>query len=69
MSKSLLKKAVKLFDNKPAAFARAIEASRQQVYQMMKTGHVPPSRCKAIERATNGEVTAEQLRPDIFKAA
>ncbi|WP_336606339.1 transcriptional regulator [Calidifontimicrobium sp. SYSU G02091] len=28
-------------------------------------GRVPPDRCPAIERATGGEVTCEQLRPDV----
>jgi DNA-binding transcriptional regulator YdaS (Cro superfamily) len=28
-------------------------------------GRVPPQRCPAIERATAGAVTAEQLRPDV----
>ena len=27
---------------------------------------VPAERCPAIERATNGEVTADQLRPDVI---
>jgi len=30
---------------------------------------VPAERCRAIERATNGEVTAHDLRPDIFGPA
>lgn len=28
-------------------------------------GRVPPQRCPAIERATHGTVTVEQLRPDV----
>lgn len=28
-------------------------------------GRVPPDRCPAIERATGGAVTCEQLRPDV----
>lgn len=63
-----MKKAVKLL-KRPSALAKAIGATRQQVNDMLKTGRVPASRCKAIEAATGGAVTAEQLRPDIFKAA
>lgn len=28
-------------------------------------GRIPPDRCPAIERATSGRVTVEQLRPDV----
>lgn len=28
-------------------------------------GRVPPDRCPAIERATEGRVTCEELRPDV----
>lgn len=30
---------------------------------------IPPNRWQAIERLTNGEVTREDLRPDLFAAA
>ena len=30
------------------------------------TRPVPPTRCRAIEAATDGRVTCEELRPDVF---
>lgn len=63
-----MKKAVKIVGSQ-SALAEAIGATRQQVWRMLDTGQVPPSRCKSIEKATNGAVPAEQLRPDIFKVA
>lgn len=37
------------------------------VTQWKMSGHkVPAHQCKIIERLTDGMVTAEQLRPDVF---
>lgn len=63
-----MKKAIRIVGSQ-SALAEAIAATRQQVWRMTSTGKVPASRCKAIEQATSGQVTAEDLRPDIFKAA
>lgn len=52
--------------------ARAAEAfgvSPQFLRRMIRDSYIPPGRCKTIEAATNGAVTAEQLRPDIFGPA
>lgn len=39
------------------------------VTQWRRRGQVPAERCRAIEAATNGEVTRYQLRPDVFGEA
>ncbi|MFA7278616.1 MAG: helix-turn-helix domain-containing protein [Sterolibacterium sp.] len=48
------------------ALARILKVSSPTVSQW-RTGirRVPAERCPAIERATNGEVTCEELRPDV----
>lgn len=52
-----------------AELARLLETSPPNVHKMLKTGRVPAKHCRKIESATGGAVTAEQLRPDIFRAA
>jgi DNA-binding transcriptional regulator YdaS (Cro superfamily) len=49
-----------------AEFARRIGV-RAQVVQQWRTGQrpIPPERCHAIETAAGGEVSCEQLRPDL----
>lgn len=49
-----------------AELARAADLSRPFIWQCA-TGErrLPPDRCPAIERATEGRVTVEQLRPDV----
>jgi len=51
-------------DNKE--LARAVGVSQVNV-SLWKTGarQVPAERCPAIERATNGAVRCEDLRPDV----
>lgn len=58
-------KAVAYFRTK-VALADALNVHRSYIGKMVKTGHVPVAQCRAIEMVTNGTVTAEQLRPDIF---
>lgn len=50
-----------------AALAAALGVSSSFVNQWV-TGKrpVPPTRCRAIEAATNSVVTCEELRPDVF---
>ena len=50
----------------PTALARSLGVSAPQAHQWL-TGvrKPPPDRCPAIERATEGRVTVEQLRPDV----
>ncbi len=49
------------------ALADAVGVPASFVSQWL-TGHrpVPPARCRAIEAATGGAVTAAELRPDVF---
>ena len=46
--------------------AKAFGISLPYLLKMLKEGRVPAERCRAIEAATGGKVTAEQLRPEIF---
>ncbi len=47
----------------PANLARSIGIRTQAISQWQKA---PANRCRAIEAATNGQVTRYQLRPDVF---
>ncbi len=49
------------------ALARATGVVQQQVWNWLNRdkGRTPPDRCPAIERATEGRVTCEELRPDV----
>lgn len=47
----------------PTVVARMLGIKPPSVFGWQ--GRVPPDRCPAIERATNGAVTVEQLRPDV----
>lgn len=48
-----------------AALARKLGVDRMLITHWRHRG-VPPRRCRAIEAATGGAVTAYDLRPDIF---
>jgi DNA-binding transcriptional regulator YdaS (Cro superfamily) len=48
------------------AAAAEIGINEQYLYQCLSgRTATPPDRCPAIERATAGKVTCEQLRPDV----
>jgi DNA-binding transcriptional regulator YdaS (Cro superfamily) len=47
-------------------FADSLGVSPQVVFNWRKRRSIPVDRCAAIEKVTGGEVTREQLRPDIF---
>jgi DNA-binding transcriptional regulator YdaS (Cro superfamily) len=49
--------------------ARRIGVRQGYVWKWLRSKKVPAERCAAIERATGGAVTREQLRPDIFGPA
>ena len=52
------------------ALAAAIGVSQQQVsYLMTKAKRIPAEVAIAVERATEGEVTRAELRPDLFGSA
>jgi DNA-binding transcriptional regulator YdaS (Cro superfamily) len=49
-----------------AVVAAAIGVNEQYLYQCLtRRRPTPPERCPAIERATSGKVTCEELRPDV----
>lgn len=49
-----------------ARLARQLDVSQPFVWQIAKGDRpAPPDRCPAIERAEEGRVTCEQLRPDV----
>ena len=50
------------------ALAEKIGKKQAHVAMWFRRGKVPSEVCKAIEGATAGAVTAEQLRPDVFGA-
>lgn len=61
-----VERALEYFDNQ-TAFAKAIGVCQSMVSQWLRnTRPVSPKKCRLIEAATNGEVTREDLRPDIF---
>lgn len=45
--------------------AGAIGVTQAAVSNWKSRGSVPPEQCPAIERACDGKVTVEQLRPDV----
>jgi DNA-binding transcriptional regulator YdaS (Cro superfamily) len=60
----ILDKAISLFDSQ-ADMAKAINVGPMSICHWKKRG-VPAKHCLSIERATNGQVKATDLRPDIF---
>lgn len=59
-----LKKAIHIVGSQ-AGLARSIGVVQQVVNNWIKRGNVPAEYCPRIERATNGAVRCEDLRPDI----
>ena len=47
------------------ALADSIGVPHQTVWAWISRGSIPAERCPDIERATNGAVTCEELRPDL----
>lgn len=65
MDNPALMKAIELCGSQ-AELARRLGAFTPQVNEWVKGGRpVPAHRCAAIEAATDGLVTCEQLRPDL----
>lgn len=48
----------------PAAVARMVGVKSPSVIEWRRRG-IPSDRCPAIERATEGKVTCEEMRPDV----
>jgi DNA-binding transcriptional regulator YdaS (Cro superfamily) len=61
---SALQKAIEHFGSQ-VALAAALGVQPQAITNW-KSGGVPLKRCREIERATQGAVTAEDLCPDVF---
>lgn len=59
--------AIEAVGGRQMELAKAINVSPQQLNQWVKGKRpIPPSRCMAIEKATQGRITAYILRPDVF---
>jgi DNA-binding transcriptional regulator YdaS (Cro superfamily) len=63
-----LRRAVELFgsENKLAA---ALGISQQNLNRAVRRGRVSPQLAIAIQKATRGSVTADELRPDLWRRA
>ncbi|MBU2788608.1 helix-turn-helix domain-containing protein [Acidithiobacillus sp. VAN18-1] len=60
-----LKRAISHFGSQ-ASLARRLGVVPMAVSHWLKRQRIPPHQAIAIERATNGAVRREELRPDIF---
>lgn len=49
-----------------SALARRIGVRPQAVQQWIARNHVPAERCLDVERATGGQITRHELRPDLY---
>lgn len=64
MTNAALDRAWKIAGSK-AALARDVGVRPPVIQQWLKGDRpIPPARCVLIEKATNGQVTRKQLRPD-----
>lgn len=59
-----LNKAISIFESQ-TRLAKAIGVVPQVVNNWLTRGRIPAEHCPAIERATNGAVRCEDLRPDV----
>lgn len=60
-----IQRAIQLFGSQ-AALAERIGLSQQGISYLLKTHRVSAETATAIDRATNGLVSREELRPDLF---
>lgn len=65
MYKVAIEKAIETVGTQ-SELARKIGVFPQQVQKWFSTGLIPPNRVLAVEKATNGQVTRYELRPDIY---
>lgn len=54
------------FDVRQHEFAARVGVTQGRVSQWLKGETVPAERCAAIEKATSGHVTRQDLRPELF---
>lgn len=64
MIRELLDKAI-VHQGSQGKLAEACGVKQQSIWQARKTGRCSAQLAMAIEKATAGEVTAAQLRPDL----
>ena len=67
-SRSALARAVAMFGSEKK-LATAVGIAQQVLNRAVKRGRVSPELAKAIQRATGGAVTANELRPDLWRRA
>lgn len=65
MDTSALREACKLVGGQ-AALGRKIGRKQSTIWNWLQKG-IPADDCPAVERATEGQVTRYQLRPDVFE--
>ncbi len=59
-----IKRAVELAGG-AAKVAALFNISRISVYEWVHKGRIPAERCPALERANDGQVRCEDMRPDV----
>jgi DNA-binding transcriptional regulator YdaS (Cro superfamily) len=67
-SRSALARAVAMFGSE-TKLAMAVGIAQQVLNRAVRRGRVSPELAKAIQRATGGAVTANELRPDLWRRA
>lgn len=65
MSKTAIETAISIA-NSQSELARRIGTRQGTLWKWIRKNRVPAEYCVAIERATEGQVTRYQLRPDVF---
>lgn len=64
-TKDPLTRAIDIFGSQQA-LADALTIKSPSISGWRQSGRVPAERCAAIEQLTNGQVTRNDLRPDVF---
>jgi DNA-binding transcriptional regulator YdaS (Cro superfamily) len=65
MQTTAIKRAVEIVGG-GASLARYIGVNRASVQDWIRRGIVPATRAIEIEKATDGQVTRQELRPDLY---
>lgn len=66
MSEALIQKAIEIAGGSQQKLADRIGFSQMAVCKALKAGFVSAKMAVAIERATDGQVSRVELRPDLF---
>lgn len=65
--KALIRRALKLYGGSQTKLAEAMGCTQQQVWFLLERSKgVSAEMALAIDRATGGKVSREELRPDLF---